>query len=237
MNILYLKNNPLIYKQCGSSLIIILVAIALFAALSYALSQQGGSGNTLSAERARLLASDVIDMGNKQAEAVARLRLKNISQTNISFENSSILTYTNSGCTTDLCRVFAFDGGGLDWETPINDINGGKNWGYSGDLSIQNIGSGDADLVALLPDISSTLCDRINTLLRLYDAGDTIPNFGGVSANVFTGNYLSTPVNLTSSKIDGQKSGCILISTATGTAFTGAPLTNTHVYYQVLIAR
>lgn len=224
-------------SQSGSSLLIILVAVALFAALSYVISQQSNSSSSLSNEKIRLIASDIIDMGNKLSDSTARLRLRQISNTKISFENSNVAGYTNAACTTDLCKIFTFDGGGKDWETPTPDVNGGVDWGYTGDVAIKNIGSDDADLVAILPELSLDICNRINTLIGIYGAGGTPTVLAAVTANKFTGAYAGVPVSITGVDIDGQKSACIQITAANGTAFTGAPLANTYVFYQVLEAR
>jgi hypothetical protein len=224
-------------SQSGSSLIIILVAVALFAALSYVISQQSNSSSSLSNEKIRLIASDILDMGNKLSDSTARLRLRQISNTKISFENSIVAGYTNAACTTDLCKVFTFDGGGKDWETPTPDVNGGVDWGYTGDVAIKNIGSDDADLVAILPELSLDICDRINILIGIYGAGGTPTVIAAVNANKFTGAYAGVPVSITGVDIDGEKSACIQITAANGTAFTGAPLANSYVFYQVLEAR
>lgn len=224
-------------SQSGSSLVIILVAVALFAALSYAISQQSNSSASLSNEKIRLIASDIIDMGNKLSDATARLRLRQISNTSISFENAVVAGYTNAACTTDLCKIFTFDGGGKDWETPTSDVNGGVDWGYTGNIAIRNIGLGDADLVAILPELSLDICNRINTLIGIYGAGGVPTVIAAVAANQFTGAYAGVPVLITGADIDGKKSACIQITAATGTAFTGAPLANTYVFYQVLEAR
>jgi len=232
-----LPKSPSHPHEKGSSLFIILIAVALFAALSYAISQQGGSGNALSQERTRLLASDVIDMGNKLSDTTARLRLKKISNTLLSFENGIVAGYTNPACTLDNCKIFAFDGGGMDWETPTNDVNGAKDWGFTGNIAIQDIGTTNADLVAFLPNLSLALCNRINILIGIYGTGGTPSVLAVASGNKFIGTFTAVPITLSSAPINGQSSACIQVSTATGTAFTGAPLTNNYIYYQVLESR
>ncbi len=229
-----MKNSKLYSAQSGSSLFIILIAVVLFAALSYTLSQQRDSGATLSSERIRLLASDVIDMGNKLSDSVARLRLRQVASTKVSFENTVIAGYANAACTSDTCKIFAFNGGGRDWETPTPDINGGIDWGFTGDVAIKNIGSDEADLVAVLPNISLDICNRINILIGIYAAGGAPTILAAVAANKFVGAYSGAPVSITGAQIDGQKSACIKITAASGTAFVGAPLADTYVFYQVL---
>lgn len=225
------------HAQRGSSLFIILVAVALFAALSYALSQQGDGVRSLSNEKIRLLASDVIDMGNGLADATSRLRLHGVAETAISFENSIIGGYANADCTAGTCKVFDFDGGGKDWETPTIEINGAVDMGISGDLAIKNIGTASADLVAIIPDLSDDICTRINTLLNLPGGSSGPSVIATATATKFTGAYSGAPTLLTSTQIDGQKSGCVEITSASGSAFTGTPLSSTNVFYQVLLAR
>lgn len=226
-------SNP----QRGSALFIVLIGIALFVALSFALSQSGDGAKNISNEKLRLLASDVIDMGNNLSDATALLRLHKVPDTSISFENSIVAGYTNAACTTDSCKLFSFNGGGLDWEIPQQDVNGGANWGMTGNIAIQNIGSSSAELIALLPDVASSVCSRINVLLGIHDASTAPVTIAALTANQFTGAYAVAPTLLTDAQIDGQKSGCIEITSANGTAFEGAPLTGTYVFYQVLLAR
>jgi hypothetical protein len=226
-------SNP----QRGSSLFIILIAIALFVALSFALSQGGRGTQNLSTEKIRLLAGDVIDMGNGLSDATGLLRLRKIQDTSISFENSFVAGYTNAACSVGTCKVFDYNGGGIGWETPANDVNGGANWGMTANLAIQNIGTSSADLIAVLPDINPLVCARINVLLGIHDAATTPIVIAAVTANQFTGTYAVAPTLLADAQINGQRSGCIQITTASGTAFDGEPLSNTYVFYQVLLAR
>jgi hypothetical protein len=63
-------------SQRGSGLLMILMIVVLFAALSYAISRQATGTKGLSEERYKLVASEVIDAGTRFADTVSRLRLK-----------------------------------------------------------------------------------------------------------------------------------------------------------------
>lgn len=230
MNMLSLKS------QRGSALFMILFGVALFAALSYALSQGRNSVNGLSVEKIRLISTDIIDMGNTLKESTARLRLRQVANTDISFQNGTVAGYINPGCSVDSCKVFAYDGGGIDWETPTNDVNGGVDWGFTGDVAIKNIGADDADLVALLPRLPEAVCNRINVLLNLYGEGGSPTVIAAVPADKFIGTYSATPTILTDSIIDGKTSGCIRITGPSGTAFSSSTA-GMYVYYHVLLSR
>ena len=113
-----MKKQYSLSAQNGSALIMILVAVALFAALSFAISQQSDSGKALSSEKIRVLASDVLDMGNKMSDTIAQLRLRGVPAAQLSFENDIVANYENPACTVDKCKIFAYAGGGRDWEIP-----------------------------------------------------------------------------------------------------------------------
>lgn len=224
-------------SQNGNAFFMVLLAVSLFAALSYAISQQRDSGANLSKEKNRLLASDVLDMGNKYSDTVSQMRLRRVSNTKISFDNTVVAGYTNPACVDDTCKVFAFDGGGKDWETPAPEISGGEEWAFTGDLAIENMGTTDADLVAVLPKLSLAICNRINMLIGLYDVSGTPPSFSGVIANKFTGTYAVIPIPLSNTLIQAQKSACVEMAAPSGTAFSVSLPNPTYVYFHVLDAR
>lgn len=220
--------------ESGSALVFILIAVALFAALSFAISQQSDSGKSLSTEKTKLLASDVMDMGSRMTESVAQLRLHGVQIEKVSFENDIVAGYTNPACTTDKCKIFAFDGGGRDWEKPTTDISNGVNWGYTGDLSINNVGTTSADLIAILPNISLVLCKRLNKMVGITDDP---PQLSGVAANQYIGTFAVAPINLSDPVINGKTSACIELITPSGTALTGITASPIYAYYHVLSAR
>ena len=225
----------------GSALFVLLFAVALFAALTYAISQQGSGTMGLSEEKIKLLATDVIDMGNGLSDAAARLRLHRIQDIEISFENSIVAGYNNGSCTSENCKIFSYDGGGKDWETPVPEISGGNDCCFTGGLAIQNIGTDAAALVGILPGLSRSVCSKINGLLGIHSASTSPPVVAAIPASKFTGTFLGAPLPLptviTSAQTDGQKSACLKVTSATGSAVSGTPLNDTYVFYQVLSDR
>lgn len=209
----------------------VLIAVVLFAALSFVISQQSDSGKALSSEKTRLLASEVLDMANKMEDSVSVVSLHNPAGTSISFENPVMAGYVNPLCSTDNCKIFAPTGGGRDWETPVPEISK-YDWVYTADIAVRNIGTDQADMLAILPDISETLCNQINSMLGLTG---TIPAFNGVIVNKFAGIYPMVPYNITDVFVDGHKSACIKLNSPTG--FAGVTATNFYVFYHVLKAR
>ncbi len=222
-------------SQHGSGLLMILMVVVLFAALSYAISRQATGTKGLSEERYKLQASEIIDAGTRFADTVSRLRLKGVSSTQISFENTVVGGYANGGCSSDSCKVFAFDGGGIDWEAPIAGVNSGENWGFSGSVSLTDVGTAAPDLLAILPNISLELCSRLNVLLNLHNSSTSPPLVVAATFDQFSGTYSATST-INTALINGKKSGCLQITTASGTAISGAPLASKYHFIQVLQA-
>lgn len=223
-------------SQRGSAFFFILVAVVLFAALSYAISQGGEGARNLTQEKIRLVASEIIDTGNRVSETAARLRLRGIQDTDISFEHG--IDYVNGACADDTCKIFAFDGGGLDWEDPPVGSNNGEAWGFTGDLAVTDMGTSSADLVMLLPNLSVDVCHRINVLLEIEDEAGSPPiETGTNAAGKFTGGYNVAPSTVSNASTNGKKSGCLRMEELTGTSVDGAPLMGKYTFYQVLLAR
>ncbi len=222
-------------SQRGSGIFIILIAIVLFAALTYAVSRSSSGGKNLDHEKTIMAATEILDTGNRLAETVSVLRLHGTGDAEFSFEYNS--TYVNAGCLDETCKIFSFDGGGLDWETPTAGVNGGEDWAYTGDIAVENLGTSAADLVAILPGLSEAVCHRINVMLGIEAEVDTPPAMIAFSASQFTGTYNAVPVDMNLAILSSQKSGCFSTPSLTGTVVASPPLTNTHVFYQVLRAR
>ncbi len=109
-------------RQRGNILFLILLAVILFAALSYAVtSSLRGGGKDASVETVKAGAAAILQFIGQMDAALLRMQLAgNIMPENISFEyivtigtgvsfNGSI----NANCTSDACRLFKPSGGGV----------------------------------------------------------------------------------------------------------------------------
>lgn len=245
--------------QSGNVIFIILLGIALFAALSYAVtgSMRGGSNfGGMNDQKAEIVAMDVINWGNQMTTAVAALRANGCTDTQITFENNNGMSkrgsgtayvYTNSNAPADRsCHVFDVNGGGvtprlISPDAAVNPAQVNSGWMQSQSWIVSGnrvLGNGDdtntpngTDLVLWAGRLKKEVCIKINEKLGVTNPGGSPPSetFNCTIA-VFNGSYANCSNPMGDlAEIKGRKSFC-LNDPASGTD-------NGYLYFQVLIAR
>ena len=187
------------HTQRGAVFIYILMAVALFAALTYAVSRGNRGGtSTLTDQQAKLAAQEIIDYGNTVANAVQKLRLRGCTDTEISFENNTYAGYINAGAPTDKsCHVFDVNGGNIQYAKspepyffPSNPI-WRRSYGFMRGTEWQGYGTtcGAAecsDLVMILSPLDENLCLQLNKLVGITGS---VPEESIIGGTNFTGTY------------------------------------------------
>lgn len=155
----------------GNVLFLILIAVALFAALSYAVTSStrskgdGGKEGTLITSASLTQYPSSISM---------QLRQMSVPPEDARFNKPADfekLPSTSVG-------VFHPDGGGATYQAPPKDAMDGDQageWYFNAELEVPNIGTtneGRPDIVAYLPGIKKTVCSKIN---MEYGLGATVP--------------------------------------------------------------
>lgn len=238
-----------INRERGSAIIWILVMVALFAALNYAVSQNSRTGeNQISEQQANLAATEILDYAAAVKRAVQELMINGCSDTEISFENNAVAGYTNPNAPSDgSCHIFNSNGGGLTYLKPNKDWLDNSQisedfWGENilvGHTCVKGVGSSEGancgtdtidneELIIFIPYISETICTKINSKNNI----NNIPQDSGnlwESNPKFVGSYTQGAnigqVNIMEGKLFGCLEG-------------GAnPSSGTYNFYQVLIAR
>lgn len=174
--------------QRGNILFLILLAIVLFAALSYAVT--GGMAvkedQRISSEKAESAVATIHNYFSLMENTVQRLRMSNGCKDNqIAFANTVVSGYNGYGG----CGVFTAGEGGMAWQTPdpswlapatgSEDVTYGQYFIPYGVVCIQGMGTGvcsgssaqDKDLVIGLSYVSDKVCSAYNAKL-----GITIPD-------------------------------------------------------------
>jgi hypothetical protein len=226
-------------SQSGNALWFILLAIVLLGALTILLSRGGTSVNQSGdVEQARIKSGQLMRYAKGIEASIDQMKLRGVSESLISFENDDTATdYTNAGCTTNDCKVFANGGGGQTYNKP-GGVNDGSDWIFTGANNVGTIAypvgttasrTGN-DLVMLLPNVSTEVCIQANKDLGVA-IDSTIPEDStGIATTPFTGTFDTTLVTIdgdpTPFELDGHAAGCF--------TDTGATPHVTYFYYVIL---
>lgn len=222
-------------SQSGNVLFYILIAVALLAALSYAVSETSrGNTQQVSNQQARLHASEILAYADTVAKAVVQLRLRGCLETELSFQNDVVTVgYTNANAPGDeSCHIFAFNGGGVLWQ-PIpaeflDTSHSAKNWYgqpfYPAGTCVVDIGTtsnsaggfcdsdGDEDLLIIYPWIKREICLALNDLVDMNNPDGDPPTDNALAwSTSFSGSFsgaleIGNGADLNSFR--GKKSGC-----------------------------
>lgn len=228
-------------SERGNVLFYILVAVALLAALTFAVAQSNrGSIQQVNDEKARLLASEIIEYANVVANATAQLRLRGVPETSLCFDDPSWggANYNHAGCTDDANKIFHASGGGVAWKNaPSQAMSAAASpdnlWHIYSDNEVQQIGTtcgaaACSDLILMTDELNQTVCMKINELLNVGLKGDTPPTDANYGTARFTGSFGY-------SETIGDEGGDVL-SKKTAGCFQKTS-TPTYAFYKVLIAR
>lgn len=156
--------------QSGNVMFYIFLAVVLFGALSFAVSQSGrNSGDSAAVQQNRLRATELIDYGDTVARGVGMLRLRGTSLANLKF--------SSTGTTEN--DVFALDGGGVNYRAPSSDMTatGTESYQILTGNAVNGVGTtcaaaGCTDLLLVLGKITLPVCTTVNQL-----AGVNPPDF------------------------------------------------------------
>lgn len=240
-------STPSLHEN-GNVLFLILIAVALFAALSYAITKSERGGGTIARETSLLNASKIIQHAASVSQSIDRLRLTNTcTDTQLSFENSQEAGYTNGTTPSDnSCKIFHTSGAGVSWQDPPPATNDGTTYQFVGgpvmhrrDGNNSTYATANADLVMYLFGLNQQTCADINRGLGITG----IPVDGGTvsSATKFTGTYLEQE-NIMGLIGVSQPSPCIA---APNTGLCGRPMGcfreetagQRYVFYAILVDR
>ena len=233
-------------SESGNVLIYILIAVALFAALGFAVSNMmRTSGSTVSGEKDVIFASEALNHAKSMRDMVQYLRIsKNCSENQISFERSPFdgtdTDYVNPNAPSDFsCHLFHPKGGAMGYQAGSKDINDSVNWIFTGTNDGENIGNqcsmdSCVDLIAILPNISKALCRKMNETLGIAaDNNFMTQEDNSFEIDPFQGNY-TYEARLsdkdTSDALEGRSQGCVRGNALPQDA-------NKYYFYQVLLAR
>lgn len=180
-------------NEKGTILVYILIAIALFAALSYAVAQMTRGGGDIGSEKAGVYADGIIDYARQMKDAVQKLRITNLCGIeDLSFENSYISGYEHSPVASDECKIFHSDGAGLLFDhTPAE----GREWHITHYFRLNDIGTSSGasgnEITLMLQDISAPVCEGINRKTSGNESITDVALGGGFLGHRYDGDFSS----------------------------------------------
>ena len=232
----------------GNVLFLILIAVALFAALSYAVtsSTRGGGGNA-SEETNLVQSSAVTQYPSGIRTSLIRMIVNGVDPGELYFDTpaNSFGDEINTA-QEERHAVFHPNGGGaVKGTAPADIMTSGTqgNWLFSSDYQIDGIGTTAAantanDIIAFLPGVTNSLCAKVN-----QELGITITT--GVASTVSTAPTAAQEQALDAdgSGTDNSGIGAYDANRVIGDDFANQPFgcfetaDGTNVYYHVLIER
>ncbi len=237
----------------GNVLFLILIAVALFAALSYAVTQSSRTGGGATDGEANLVNSAQLTQYPASVRtAIVRMIINGVASNQLEFNppvDFGSLSQQRFG-------VFHPNGGAATRVTAPPDVMASGTqgtWIFSSDFAINDIGTSDTtnvsnDVIAFLVGISEPVCQRTNVELGISigtdadsdgvpDAGIAFGNIPVVADEMDDGNPGIGPAAAGASKritndFDGQPFGCADFDSTTNHADD-----SDLVYYHVLVER
>jgi len=170
--------KELMKETRGNALFLILIAVALFAALSYAITQSGRGGSGIDREQAAIAAAEMTQYAAGLRTAVMRMTITGANENTLDFDP----TDNEGGSPTDTVDtddVFLAEGGGAIQQDPPNnsgatdyvylDARGASNAGwYVLGLGSDGVGTG-REVLLVASGLDQNICDEINRGLGLTD--------------------------------------------------------------------
>lgn len=172
-------------SQRGNILFLILIAVALFAALSFAITQSTRtSGGDSSRETAGLLAAQMIEDAADLRGYVTRAAVLGLSKTDMVFSEVGDAT---KPCSSGANCIFYQNGVFYPPPTPEVAAFADPAWAvpnyyYLNEVTVTNIGTSAPDVVFSYENITQAVCKEINRRLGL-NAIPTISNPATIDIN------------------------------------------------------
>lgn len=240
--------------QNGNVLFLILIAVALFAVLSYAVSQstRGGGGNT-NQENADLAASEILQQATAIRQGFERLRARGCSVNQINFANEvfrnidgNITPQTNTLAPIDgSCDVYGANGAGVipqllksgyhsdtaSCSSPSTNLLPGTMMTRVQQMPTQ--GTNRNDIVVVSPGIRDDVCRRINEKIN----GTSNQPLGNTPGLPYVGTNIDSVVPLAT--VDSSQQGFAEFCLAHSTAVNGCSFNVGHrgLFVMILLPR
>lgn len=158
----------------GNVIFILMIAVILIAALTYAISRSESSVTNLTREKAAIAAAEVSSFAMGVKRSTENMTRQGKSESTISFAAAGLTGYGTPD-TLPANEIFHIRGGGVSYMGVPSNVNNGAQWEFSSFTAAPGVGD-DAtpDLMMILPNVQENFCRSYNEKAG-YDAGAAIP--------------------------------------------------------------
>lgn len=149
----------------GNVLFLILIAVVLFGALSYAITKSVRGTHDITKEKSLVTAGKLSQQGNLVRQTIFRMLIsKTATEDEIEF-GAIAFGVLLVPCTTGNGCIYASEGGGLTYENPPDGIGAANKWSpflLSAGYSIDGVGTAAPDSFLAVIGVTDELCRELN---------------------------------------------------------------------------
>jgi hypothetical protein len=192
---------------------VVLIAVALFAALSYAMMRgTQGSQNMLTSEEANIIASEIVQYGDSLRPIIDKMLLLNgVLDTDSPAGSGILFDAPGSGVSPLTRELFDPTGGNAPYTPPPPQACLSTcAYTFTGQILVTGVGSGtNYDLSMILASVPLQVCQMINVVLGLGTPASTPPTDAALATIPFNGtNYGTSGITLAGAGITGNHAFC-----------------------------
>ena len=221
-----MRTSTIMHQEQGSAIWFILLAVALLAALTMTMTRSSDTvEQSGDAERARILASDMMRYTGGIKATIDRMLTSGISESDLCFHAAGWGNndYNGPSCTNAANQIFGAGGGAV----PFRTFDSASDWRIFGSHTVLNLETTDTELI-MQARVSGAICREINYMLNIENPSGDAPVDAIQSAVPFIGSYaLAAPDNTigdNAAQLAGKEAGCRKDGSS-------------YYFYQVLIKR
>ena len=223
--------KPQSCREQGNALFLILMAVALFAALSYAITKSSsGGGNAVTASNNLTVASQIVEMPAGIRVAIERMM--------VTGTGASSITLTGAVSSNDVFDLVSGGGGVTNLPPPPGGCSPSCTaWTYESftdpthGLFVGGVGTDAPEILAVLPNVTSAVCTQIQKGLSFTSITPPVQD---------TAAFVWTTITNTISQAGGLKGSASTIWSATLTGQEFACVDNLgtgYFYYHDLLSQ
>ena len=226
-------------SQSGNVIFFVLLGILLLGLLTAALRNSGIESTSIDGETMTISVTRMKDQANALERGVAFIIQNGASEGDIRFSHPDADPAYGDINNSPAFQVFSRAGGGVEYQSPPPGINDGTSWHFYGHTDAPDVGSNAADLIAVLPNLTTQACQVINRQLNQTgtmtdDGGNALSAgcvYGAASMRFSSSGTYSEPAENT------MKEDIASFTSKPATSGCVTCADNSRHYFRVLLAR